>query len=94
MDASSLTEGVDSIYHVQTNVSVEEGLLFEALAYIVYKKKRYYLSLVCTCKKASNNQFEVYVEVQNGALSFSGKRFDNRCASFIQFMLSSIIVIW
>jgi hypothetical protein len=39
-----------------------EGVLFEALAYIIYKRERYYFSLVCTLKKAIKI-FEVKVDV-------------------------------
>ena len=75
INESSLTEGMDFSYHVRINESVEEGLLFEALAYIECKKKIYYFSLVCTCRKASINKFQVFVDVQNGTLRFRGEQF-------------------
>ena len=43
---------------------MQEGVLFEALAYIVYIRERYNFPLVCTLKKAIKN-FEVKVDVQN-----------------------------
>ena len=51
------------------------------LLYIVYKRERYYFSLVCTFTKPFKN-FEVIVDSQKGALRFRIS-FGNRCASFI-----------
>jgi hypothetical protein len=52
----------------------------------------YFLLLVCTFERDINN-FEVKVDVRKGALRFRGKS-NKRCVHFIQFMLSSIVVIW
>ena len=48
--------------------------------------------LVCTFRKAIKN-FEVNVNVQTGPLRFR-EIIDSKCASFIKFMFSSIVVIW
>ena len=71
---------------------MQEGVLCEALAYVIYIRERYYFSLVYISKKVVNF-FEVKVDVQKGPLGFR-EFFYNNCASFIQFMFSSIIVIW
>ena len=73
MDASSLTEGVDFTYHVWTNMSVRRVIIWGISVHSIHKEEVLFLSLVCTCKKASINKFEVYVDVQNGALRFRGK---------------------
>ena len=60
--------------------------------YILYARERYYFSLVCTFKMRYLD-FEVIVGVQKEALRFRVS-IDNRCASSIQFMFSSIIITW
>ena len=47
---------------------------------------------MCTFKKATKN-VEVKVDVQKGGPWLQGK-FDNKCASSVQFTFSSIVVIW
>ena len=42
-------------------------VVFEALAYIVYFRERYYVFVVCTFKKAIEI-FEVKIDAQKGAL--------------------------
>ena len=54
---------------------VYEGVLFEALAYILYVREEYSFSLKCTCKKVIF--VEVKVCVQNGALIFREKMLIN-----------------
>ena len=43
-------------------------------------------------EKAIKN-FEVKVDAHKGILTFRGK-IDNKCVGFIQFVFSSIVVIW
>jgi hypothetical protein len=76
--------GVDSSYHICTNVSVRKGILFEALVYVLHLRERYYFSLVCIFKKVIILFFEVKVDVQKGVVRFREK-FNTRCVSFIQF---------
>ena len=52
---------------------------------------RHYFSLVCTFK--GYLEFEVEVDVNKSTLSFR-ERIDYKCVSFIQYMFSSIVVIW
>ena len=59
---------LDSSYHAEL-MTVEEGVLFEALAYKVYMNRRYYFSLVCTLQNVIGN-FDVIVELQKGNLRF------------------------
>lgn len=47
---------------------------------------------MCTFRKVIKND-EEEVDVQKGALGFRGK-FDNKFVSFIQFMISSIVIMW
>lgn len=47
-------------------------MIFGALAYIIYTRKRYYFSLLCTFKKAIED-FELKVDVQKGPLRFREK---------------------
>ena len=68
-----------------TQCRAMQGVVFEALAYIIYRKGRvFFPSLVCIFKKATKS-FEVNVDSQKGGLR---ENFDNRCASFIQFTFS------
>ena len=60
--------GVDSSYHVLINASLRRDLI-EALAYIIYTRRRYYFSLVCTCKRAIQSS-KVRVDVQKSPLRF------------------------
>jgi hypothetical protein len=46
-----------------------EGVLFEALAYIIYVRERYCSPLACAFTKAIAN-FEIKVDVQKGTLRF------------------------
>ena len=50
----------------------------------MYIKESYYLTLVCTIKKGSINNFEVNVDVHKGALRFR-ENIDNRFVSFHSF---------
>lgn len=61
--------------------------------YIVYIRKRYYVSLVCKIKKLMRN-VEVKIDryTQRGGLGFR-ERIDNRCVIFIHLMFSSIVVV-
>ena len=69
-------------------MSVRRGVISKA---VVYKKERYYFSIVCTFKKAIKYS-EVKVDVQEWALSFRKK--NDRCVSFVQLTISFIVVIW
>ena len=69
-----------------------EGVLYEALAYILYIREGYYFSLICTSERA-NNFFEVMVDVHKGFLRFR-EEIDYRCVNFIHFTFSFIVVIW
>ena len=60
---------------------VYEGVLFEALADIVYIRERISFSLMWTYKKAITN-YEVKVDVQKGVLRFKEK-VDSGCVSFL-----------
>ena len=71
---------------------VQEGRLFQVLAYIVYTREEYYFSRVCTSRKVINI-FKVKVDVQKGALRFREKN-NKRFVSFVHFMFSSIVDIW
>ena len=80
------------ILHIMYELTwVLEGVLFEALMYIVRIKERYYFSLECTFRKVVKG-WKVKINVQRGALRFREK-FDNRCVNFILFIFSFIIVI-
>ena len=58
------TRGMDSSYHVQTNMSVRSvRKCNEALAYILYIRKRSYFYLMCTSKEAITFS-KVNVDVQ------------------------------
>ena len=60
--------GVDSSYHIQTNVSVNKGIIQGINVHsIVHKVERYWFSSVCTFKKAIKF-FEVNVDSQKWAL--------------------------
>ena len=59
---------LDSSYHTEL-MTVEEGVLFEALAYKVYMNRRYYFSLLCTLQNVIGI-FDVIVELQKGNLRF------------------------
>ena len=58
-------QGVDSSYQVQTSVTLE-GVLLEALAYIVYIRERYYKFLVRTFTEAIK-YFKLKVDEQRGS---------------------------
>lgn len=64
--------GLDSLYHVQTNVSVGWGIIWGISVHTTYIKKRYCFSSVCTLKKAIN-KFELNLDVQKGPLKSRGK---------------------
>jgi hypothetical protein len=63
---------------------VQEGVLFYALAYIVYIRETCYFSLACTSKKI-NKKHEIQVDVQKAPQGIE-KKLDNRRVSFIQFI--------
>ena len=69
-----------------------QGVLLKALAYIVYKRERNQFPIVCTFNKAINS-FEVNIDSQKEARRFR-ETHGNSCASFIQVVFSSIVVIW
>ena len=50
---------------------VKEGVLFEALTYIIYIKERFSIT-ICTFQKAINS-FEVDVDVQKGPYGLEKK---------------------
>lgn len=56
------------------------------------RKGEVLFSLVCTKKKTTKN-VEVKVDAEKGALGFI-ENFDNRFAISMQFLLSSIVVLW
>ena len=80
-------EGVDSSYTYELTW-VWEGVLFEALPYIVYIRERHCFSLVRTSKNAIKFKM-VKVDVQKGGVEGLNICFYNRCVGFIHIMFFS-----
>ena len=78
---------VDSSYHIRTNMSVRRGISVHSIhnGVVLFFLQRVHLERLL--------EFEVKVDVHKGAQRFK-REVDNKCVSFIQFVFSSIVVIW
>ena len=84
--------GLDSSYHIQTNVTIRRGIISSISVHNIHEREVIFFFVVCTFEKTIKN-VEVKVDVQKGALGFR-ENFDNRYVSSIQFTFTSIVVIW